>query len=678
MKYRAEIDGLRALAVLPVILFHAGFDWFSGGFVGVDVFFVISGYLITTIIISEMAEGKFSIFNFFERRARRILPALFFVVAACLPFAWLWLTPNDLKDFGQSLVAVSTFSANIFLWLESGYFDTAAELKPLLHTWSLAVEEQYYILFPIFIMLAWKLGVKWILILLSIVFFISLGAAEWGAHNKPSATFFLLPTRGWELLVGVFAAFYLKYNTHLKLHALNQVLSLLGFGMIVYSIIAFDATTPFPSLYTLIPTIGTGLLILCAVPTTLIHKLFSLKFIVAIGVISYSAYLWHQPLLAFSRHRLLGEISDLILITLCLTSLLIAWFSWRFIEAPFRNKHAFTRRQIVTFSVVGIVTFSALGTLFQLEPVLNKSPNKLQNAQFESLAEKIEVLGEVCSDQDIIERSSFSFCEFGDRDSDTTIVFYGDSHLQAIQYSLDRKLRLRNIKGAWIKKVSACETTVFTAISNNTNAKQFECPSNYIEALDYFSGADYLSLISRWSMKYFFPTSGLNQPHFVNRALGCEESDLPYRDYLPFDTNGFKQPSDDSMTEALESLLEVSSSRFTTLVVYPIPEIGCDLYKYTLDHKRRTGLELESLSFPIGEYDQRNEFVVGILDKFYEQNTSVFVPVTLRSAFCKRADIEACLVVEDSVPLYLDDDHLSDAGADIVVEKLLKALDRDI
>ncbi len=217
MKYRAEIDGLRALAVIPVILFHAGFEWFSGGFVGVDVFFVISGYLITTIIISEMAEGKFSMVNFYERRARRILPALFFVMAACLPFAWLWLTPSDLKDFGQSLIAVSFFSSNMLFWLESGYFDTAAELKPLLHTWSLAVEEQYYILFPIFLMLTWRLGVKWISIILSFVFLLSLGLAVLGTQyaTNPqitSGTFFLLPTRGWELLVGVFAAFYLKYK----------------------------------------------------------------------------------------------------------------------------------------------------------------------------------------------------------------------------------------------------------------------------------------------------------------------------------------------------------------------------------------------------------------------------------------------------------------------------------
>ena len=150
MNYRAEIDGLRALAVLPVILFHAGFDLFSGGYIGVDVFFVISGYLIATIIIKEMYEEKFSLINFYERRARRILPALFFLMIICLPFGWLLLTPSDLKDFGQSIIAVSLFSSNFLFWWETGYFDTASELKPLLHTWSLAVEEQFYIIFLYF------------------------------------------------------------------------------------------------------------------------------------------------------------------------------------------------------------------------------------------------------------------------------------------------------------------------------------------------------------------------------------------------------------------------------------------------------------------------------------------------------------------------------------------------
>jgi peptidoglycan/LPS O-acetylase OafA/YrhL len=420
MKYRAEIDGLRALAVLPVILFHAGFEWFSGGFVGVDVFFVISGYLITTIIISEMAEGKFSIVNFYERRARRILPALFFVMAVCLPFAWLWLTPVDLKDFGQSLVAVSTFSSNILFWQERGYFETAAELKPLLHTWSLAVEEQYYILFPIFLILTWRLGIKWVLLLLSIVFFISLGVAQWGAYNSPSAAFFLLPTRGWELLVGVFAAFYLKYNTHLKSHILNQALSLLGFGMIAYSIIAFDKTTPFPSLYALIPTIGTGLLILSAVPKTYVHKLLSLKFIVGIGLISYSAYLWHQPLLAFARHRSFGEISELILITLCLASLVMAWFSWRFVEKPFRSKTKVSSRLIFKFSIIFTLFFSITGLwLYQSNGALKYYPK-----------EKQQVLGSfIDAAEYVIERHrQIRLLEFSKDNEKKDILIIGDSY----------------------------------------------------------------------------------------------------------------------------------------------------------------------------------------------------------------------------------------------------------
>ena len=367
MNYRAEIDGLRALAVIPVIVFHTGFELFGGGFVGVDVFFVISGYLITTIIISEMAEGKFSIINFYERRARRILPALFFVMLVCLPFAWFWLTPVDLKDFGQSLVAVSTFSSNILFWLESGYFDTAAELKPLLHTWSLAVEEQYYILFPIFLILTWRLGLKWILSLLVIVFVISLGASHWGAFNKPSATFYQLPTRGWELLIGVFAGFYLKHKDHLKSDNLNQILSLLGFSMVVYAMIAFDNTTPFPSLYALIPTVGTVLLILTAVPKTLIHKLLSCPLIVGFGLTSYSAYVWHQPILVFARHRLLGEISDVLLILLCLSSFVMGYISWRWIEKPFRDKNKISRKRIFAYSFLGILIFSTIGLTANLQ-----------------------------------------------------------------------------------------------------------------------------------------------------------------------------------------------------------------------------------------------------------------------------------------------------------------------
>ena len=434
MKYRAEIDGLRALAVLPVILFHAGFEWFSGGFVGVDVFFVISGYLITTIIITEMAEGKFSIVNFYERRARRILPALFFVMLACLPFAWLWLNPNDLRDFGISLFAVSTFSSNILFFMEGGYFGTAAELKPLLHTWSLAIEEQYYILFPIFLMLTWRLGIKWILILLSIAFFASLGYAQLHVYNSPSAIFFFTGTRGWELLVGVFAAFYLKFNTHLKSHFVNQSLSLLGFGMIVYSIVEFDETTPFPSLYALVPTIGTGLLILCAVPKTFIHKLLSRKFIVGMGLISYSAYLWHQPLLAFARHRIFGELSELILIALCLTSLVMALFSWRYVERPFRNKDQIDRRSIFIFSGCLPIIFVILGLSIDHKGGFSgRFPSEVQSyltMDFDGL-NALNFECHLLGDEYILKN-----CVFGAQSISPDFALIGDSHAGSIHHQM--------------------------------------------------------------------------------------------------------------------------------------------------------------------------------------------------------------------------------------------------
>lgn len=193
LRYRPEIDGLRALAVLSVIFFHAGFQLFRGGFIGVDIFFVISGYLITAIILAELESGGFSLLNFYERRARRILPALYVVMAVCLPIAWLWLMPSDAEEFSKSAMAVLVFASNIFFWHQSDYFDVATELKPLLHTWSLGIEEQFYVLFPIGLLWAWRLGRKKVVVLLAIVSLLSLGLAHYGAHSHPTAAFFYCP-----------------------------------------------------------------------------------------------------------------------------------------------------------------------------------------------------------------------------------------------------------------------------------------------------------------------------------------------------------------------------------------------------------------------------------------------------------------------------------------------------
>ncbi len=362
MKYRPEIDGLRALAVVPVIFFHAGLPFFSGGFVGVDIFFVISGYLITSIILSEMQAGTFTLARFYERRARRILPALFLILFLSFIAAFFILRPVDMKEFSASMAAAATFLSNVFFWRHSGYFDGLAELKPLLHTWSLGVEEQYYILYPLFLIAAWRLGRKKILFMLAALFVLSLTAAHLGALNHSSGVFFLLPTRCWELLLGIFAAFYLSRGQVKQFsQKTNTILGLLGLVMIAAGIILFDENTLTPGLPLLLPTLGTVLIILFAKEGTIPARLLSFQPIVLIGLISYSAYLWHQPLLAFAKYQANGMISPVILAALCALTFILSYFSWRWIEQPVRRKNHFTRRFIFTASAAGIVFFTALG-----------------------------------------------------------------------------------------------------------------------------------------------------------------------------------------------------------------------------------------------------------------------------------------------------------------------------
>jgi peptidoglycan/LPS O-acetylase OafA/YrhL len=334
LQYRREIDGLRAVAVLPVILFHAGFDVFSGGFVGVDVFFVISGFLITSILIDELERDDFSIARFYERRARRILPALFVVLLACIPFAWMWMLPAEFKTFSNTLVSVVLFVSNIRLWQQSGYFDTAAELKPLLHTWSLAVEEQYYLLFPLLLLLLWRLGRNRAFWLVAAIAFVSFLLSEYGWRHHPSANFFLAPTRAWELLAGSICAFLTVDRTP----GASNLLSATGLALIAFSIFYYDSSTPFPSVYALAPVVGTALVLLYARGATLVARLLSTAPVVGIGLISYSAYLWHQPLFAFARIRSLTEPSPAMMAGLAVASLLLAIITWKYVEQPFRKR----------------------------------------------------------------------------------------------------------------------------------------------------------------------------------------------------------------------------------------------------------------------------------------------------------------------------------------------------
>ncbi len=367
MQYRSEVDGLRALAVIPVILFHAGITGFSGGFVGVDMFFVISGYLITTIISAELAAGTFTLAAFYERRIRRILPALFFVMLACLPFAWWLLLPHELVAFGRSLIAVVVFVSNLLFWQDSDYFAADSELIPLLHTWSLAVEEQYYVLFPLLLMLCWHLGRRKLMLIITLIAALSLGLAITLASGVGDAAtnFYLLPSRAWELMTGAACAFYLQ-RYPLRQSRLGAGLSLAGLCLIVGSIIGLDDSVPFPGLYAIPPVLGTALIIISAHSRSGVGRMLSLKALVALGLLSYSAYLWHQPLFAFTRLYLADEPSHLLMLSLAASAFVLAFISWRFIEKPFRNRKNFSQRQIFLMALAASSALIVLALSFIL------------------------------------------------------------------------------------------------------------------------------------------------------------------------------------------------------------------------------------------------------------------------------------------------------------------------
>ena len=331
--YRKEIDGLRALAVLPVLFFHAGFEIFSGGFVGVDIFFVISGYLITSIILSEMQDQKFSLLKFYERRARRILPALCTVIICSAIAAYCIMLPEQWRDFLQSGISVIFFASNIFFWLEDDYFAAVSEEKPLLHSWSLAVEEQYYIFFPLLVIALWRFGKNPMLYVIGLLALLSLISAEYGSRHYPSANFYLLFGRAWEILAGSMAAFYLQQTNYEG--KLYDRLSWLGFSLLCVAIFIFDKDTPFPSLYTLVPVIGTLIIIICARSDRGFGKILSHQLWVGVGLISYSLYLWHQPVFAFGR-LLVFEMGWVLKSGLIILSIILACLSYYIIEKPAR------------------------------------------------------------------------------------------------------------------------------------------------------------------------------------------------------------------------------------------------------------------------------------------------------------------------------------------------------
>jgi peptidoglycan/LPS O-acetylase OafA/YrhL len=464
MNYRSEIDGLRALAIIPIIFFHFNFEVFSGGFVGVDIFFVISGYLITSIILTDINQNKFSIFNFYHRRARRILPALFLMLFICIPLAMVILLPEDLKEFSNSLIAITLFISNIFFWRNSDYFDTSAELSPLLHTWSLAVEEQFYFIFPLIFIFFLKRSKFLLLIITLMLFLASLCVSEYAANVHPTAAFFLLPFRGWELLMGVLTALCLSQENFINLkRTYREIASLFGLGLIIFAVFFFSKSTTFPGFNALIPTIGTSLIILSANKCTLVGKLLSTKIFVGIGLLSYGAYLWHQPLLAFSRYKNTGNLDNYSYILIFLGTFLIAYFSWKIIEMPFRNNKI---KQTKNFILISTLVLFFLITFAIICITKNGFESRLDQNQRNLLSFNSYNYKEIYSQDKCFLNRSQSYKDFNkfckSENLKDSIFIWGDSHAAALSFGLRK-----NFKNVSQYTTSACPPI----LSNNSKLK---------------------------------------------------------------------------------------------------------------------------------------------------------------------------------------------------------------
>ncbi len=346
LDYRPDLDGLRALAVVPVILFHLGFSYTPGGFVGVDVFFVLSGYLITRQIALDLAEGRFSLLDFYDRRVRRLFPALFAMLLVSMAVAMLVLLPDDLHEFGRSLIAASFSVGNVHFWAESGYFARSAESTPLLHTWSLAVEEQYYLLFPPLMMLVWRYGRARATLCVAVVAAVSLAVSIWSTRAAPQAAFYLLPSRAWELLLGSLLALA-RWQAPSSIR-LRNVAALSGLTAIGIAVITYRSSMIFPGLAALLPCLGCALVIWAGEPTgdarsegtparPLTVRLLTLPPFVFIGLISYSLYLWHWPLIVFARYLSPELLSIGQAAVVAIATVAIACASWKLIEQPLRS-----------------------------------------------------------------------------------------------------------------------------------------------------------------------------------------------------------------------------------------------------------------------------------------------------------------------------------------------------
>lgn len=627
IRYRADIDGLRAVAVCTVLLFHAGLGLLPGGFIGVDVFFVISGYLITSIILAELERGQFSILGFYERRIRRISPALTVVIAASIAIGWFVLTPYDYMHFGRSVIATAAFYSNFYFDSQSGYFAPASETQPLLHTWSLGVEEQFYLLVPGFLLLLALPRIRHFRTPAFLgIMALSFAMSVYGVEEDRSSAFYLLPSRAFELMIGM--ALALGLVPPIRTRGLRQVAGVGGLAMILMAACFYSAETPFPGFAALLPCLGAALLIHSGyTEDTATYRLLAIKPMVFVGKVSYSLYLWHWPLLAYAAYEFgesLQPYHRLGLLGLAFGLSVVTYF-W--VEQPARRGRVFPTRLSVyaagTASLLCCLTFTGI------TDVTRGLPQRLS----QEAAEFVRGLpGKYATRSECLPNSPDGTCLIGNGDASArpSFALWGDSHARVLSKALANQAHALDLAGYAVVASGCPPVLVPSRLKDRWSKKCARSARQLLHIIDSDPHVQNIILASRW---------------------GVHSRKLP----------------DEFRQAVLQTVDRVRGPGRTVTIIGPVPELPFHLPK-SMTKALMKG-ETRDFSVPFADFEEQQAATLKTLAELDRlPRVRVLYPHLI---LC---DAERCRTVGDGQPLYVDGDHLSPRGAAALAGLLKEAL----
>lgn len=642
--YRQDIDGLRAIAVLTVVLNHAKIPGFSGGYVGVDVFFVISGFLITKIIVSEIEENRFSFVKFYERRIRRIVPALSVMLAFVLIIGLIMFDIDRLQALGKSTIASILFYANINFWSEAGYFDAPSQLKPLLHTWSLAVEEQFYIFFPIILILIIRYINKYKNKILFSIFFFSLGAAAYQISQNQATAFYLTQFRVWELIIGSLLA--ININGASVSQKVSNILGTVGMTLIAVPIFVYTESTSFPGLTALPSVLGTVFVIYGNTREYgIIKRVLEIPLLTFFGKISYSLYLWHWPLLVFTRYYLI--LPPTLLENLFTIGLIffISTISWKFIETPFRSTSFLSTKEIYRFAVIAFaILIIPSGVIYIFDGFLytsgmvGKTESNLNDKQWSF---------ENCDVNLYDAPAEIPVCVLGKKSKTPVFLVWGDSHAPTFGKGIHKSAEENSISGV-LTYNKACPPLL--DIKVDPQHGDISCDTYNNMVIQYLREHPEIEVVILGSrLTIYLEGTTYKQEEGINPKL--------FNSKIEIDSQQNQQVI---FADGLDRTLSVLQSMGKkTYIIVPIPEIGYDVLSSNYI-AQRTGRDVNNMIAPsLNEYLERTQKIRNILN-LSQENYGVYL-IEPWKVLC---DSSICRISIGGNPLYKDDDHLSTFGSE--------------